>query len=163
MRKRRNTSAFDRRFEFYITFLETQLNGCHKRWFGRTKEHKEILAEGGTLPEWKDVTIRSHAFRVDFCMRSYYAKIPLKTLQQWMGHSDTEMILNIYSKLTKEQEISDALKMAEYMEADTPGYGDAKSPKRVILMANSGSAEPEPFSEPIVSYGESRKALYCLI
>ena len=47
-----------------------------------------------------------------------------------MGHSDTEMILNIYSKLTKEQEISDALKMAEYMEADTPGYGEAKKPER---------------------------------
>lgn len=123
-------SAFDRKFESYTTFLETQLNGCHKRWYGRTKEHKEILAEGGTLPERKEVTIRSHDFRVDFCTRSYYAKIPLKTLQQWMGHSDTEMILNIYSKLTKEQEISDALKMAEYMEADTPGYGDAKKLER---------------------------------
>ena len=37
------------------------------------------------------------------------------------------MILNIYSKLTKEQEINDALKMAEYMVADTPGYKASKA------------------------------------
>ena len=111
-------SAFDRKYASYITFLETKLNGCHKRWYGKTKEHKALLAKGMALPEWRDVTIRSHDFRVDYCTCCYYAGVPLKTLQLWMGHSDTDMILSIYSKLTKEQEEKDAMKLAAYMKSE---------------------------------------------
>lgn len=108
-------AAFDRKYDSYITFLETRLNGCHKRWYGKTKAHKALHEAGEELPRWKDITIRCHDFRVDFCTRCYYAGIPLKTLQSWMGHSDAQMILQIYSKLTKEQEINDAIKLANYM------------------------------------------------
>lgn len=40
---------------------------------------------------------------------------PLKKLQTWMGHSDVQMITEIYSKLTKEQEAPDAIKLTAYM------------------------------------------------
>lgn len=108
-------SSFDRKFDSYKTFLEQKLNGCQKRWYGKKKEHKALLAMGKDLPPWRDVTIRCHDFRVDFCTRCYYAGIPLKTLQTWMGHSDVQMITEIYSKLTKEQEDYDAIKLAAYM------------------------------------------------
>ena len=108
-------SAFDRKFASYITFLETKLNGCPKRWYGNLNEHKMIVAAGKELPPWRDVTIRCHDFRVDFCTRCYYARIPIKTLQSWMGHASTQMIMEIYSKLTKEEEEKDAVRLAEYM------------------------------------------------
>ena len=112
-------AAFDRKFDSYKTFLEEKLNGCRKRWYGKTKDHKALIAAGKELPPWKDVTIRCHDFRVDFCTRCYYAGIPLKTLQNWMGHSDAQMILEIYSKLTKEQEANDAIKLANLMTASS--------------------------------------------
>ena len=66
-------SSFDRKYESYISFLESKENGCHKRWYGKTKEHKAFLAEGKTLPPWKDVKIRCHNFRVTFCTTCYEA------------------------------------------------------------------------------------------
>ena len=32
--------AFKRKYESYIRFLEKKVNGCPKRWYGKTKEHK---------------------------------------------------------------------------------------------------------------------------
>ena len=75
---------------------------------------KQLLAEG-KLPPWKEINIRCHDFRVEFCTRAYYAQVPLKTLQSWMGHADADMILAIYTKLDKEQERTDAAKMVNYL------------------------------------------------
>ena len=55
-------SAFACKYESYITFLETKLNGIHKRWYGKTNEQKQLLAEG-KLPPWKEINIRCHDFR----------------------------------------------------------------------------------------------------
>lgn len=111
-------AAFVRKYESYMTFLETKLNGCPKRWYGKTKEHKELLAKGEELPPWREVKIRCHDFRVDFCTRNYEAGIPIKTLEKWMGHSDAQMIMKIYTKLTEEQEKADALKLMRFMEEE---------------------------------------------
>ncbi|MDO4484724.1 MAG: site-specific integrase [Clostridia bacterium] len=127
-------SSFDRKFESYKTYLETKLNGCHKRWYGKTKEHKAMMDADQALPDWREVTIRCHDFRVDFCTRCYYAGIPLKTLQSWMGHSDAQMILEIYSKLTKEQEATDAVKLANYMT----GNITAHHPQSLVNTAKIG-------------------------
>lgn len=108
--------SFAHKYESYITFLETKVNGCHKRWYGKTREHKEIIEDGKELPEWKEVKLRCHDFRVDFCTRAYHASVPLKTLQRWMGHADETMILRIYTKITDEEEAEDSIKFAEYME-----------------------------------------------
>lgn len=108
-------SAFERRFQSWITFLETKLNGCHKRWYGKTREHKALLEAGEQLPPWKEITIRCHDFRVDFCTRAYFAGIPIKTLQTWMGHADATLIMQVYAKLTQEQEETDAEKLRNYL------------------------------------------------
>ena len=108
-------SAFDRKFDSYRSFLATKINGCQKRWYGKTKAHKQMLAEGKELPEWRDVTFRCHDFRVDFCTHAYYARVPEKTLQSWMGHASAQMIMEIYAKLTAEEEKADALRFSEYL------------------------------------------------
>ena len=124
-------TAFERKYESYITFLETKINGCQKRWYGRTRVHKEILASGKELPPWKEVTIRCHDFRVDFCTRCYYANIPVKTLQRWMGHASMKMILEIYTKLSKAEEEKDAVKLAAVME-------------KGLALPSSAENKPEP-------------------
>ena len=75
-----------------------------------------FIAAGKQLLPWRNVTLRCHDFRVDFCTRCYDARIPVKTLQSWMGHASTQMIMEIYSKLTKEEEEKDAARLAAYME-----------------------------------------------
>ena len=110
-------SAFDRKFESYITFLETKLNGCPKRWYGKKKEHQAILAEGKELPEWQEVTIRCHDFRKDFCTRSAENGISKKALQAWMGHAGPEMIDRVYTDLSEEQADRDAEKLI-HMDTD---------------------------------------------
>ena len=110
-------SSFDRKYESYITFLETKVNGCHKRWYGKTKEHKALLAEGKTLPPWKEVKIRCHDFRVTFCTTCYEAGIKIKTLQAWMGHADATMIMDIYAKLTEERELQDTTRLDDYTKS----------------------------------------------
>ena len=106
--------AFTRKYESYINYLETKLNGCPKRWYGKTKIHKALLAEGKTLPEWREVTIRCHDFRVDFCTRAYEAGIPVKTLQHWMGHTDATVTLSIYTKLSEQQAKMDSSRISDF-------------------------------------------------
>lgn len=108
-------SAFDRKFDSYRGFLAAKINGWQKRWYGKKKEHKALLDAGQELPEWKEVTFRCHDFRVDYCTRAYYARVPIKTLQSWMGHADAQMIMNIYAKLDADEEKADALRFSEYM------------------------------------------------
>jgi len=95
--------AFTRKYESYMGFLEEKLNGCRKRWYGKTKKHLDLIAAGQELPPWREVKIRCHDFRVDFCTRNYENGIPIKTLEYWMGHADAQMIMNIYAKLTEAQ------------------------------------------------------------
>ncbi len=108
--------SFTRKYESYILFLETKINGCNRRWYGKTKEHKALIKEGKDLPPWRSIDITCHDFRVTFCTMCYEAGIPVKTLQVWMGHSDASMIMKIYAKLTAEKEQADASIMNIYMK-----------------------------------------------
>ncbi|MBR6860935.1 MAG: tyrosine-type recombinase/integrase [Clostridia bacterium] len=92
------------------------INGCNRRWYGKTKEHKKLIQENKNLPPWQSVDIRCHDFRVTYCTMCYEAGIPIKTLQAWMGHSDPSMIMNIYAKLTSEKEQADAATINEFMK-----------------------------------------------
>ena len=109
--------SFTRKYESYMAFLEKKLNGCPARWYGKTKEHMALLAEGKPLPPWRKVDIRCHDFRVSFCTMCYEAGIPVKTLQVWMGHSDATMIMKVYAKLTAEKEQLDASKLNDFTKA----------------------------------------------
>lgn len=108
-------TAFKRKYASYIGYLETTLNGCQKRWYGKTKGHKAQIAQGEKLPPWQNVNIRCHDFRVDFCTQAYEADIPVKTLQAWMGHQDHTMIMTVYTKLSAQREEKDALTLARFM------------------------------------------------
>lgn len=89
-------TAWNSVYDSYVTAMETAINGCPKRWYGKTREHKKILAEGGTLPEWIPFTVVPYDLRYSFCTMCRDNGVELKTCVRWMGHSDAKMILRIY-------------------------------------------------------------------
>lgn len=104
-----SATAFREKMASYLSACETHINGCHKRWYGKTKTHKAIVAAGGELPPWKTVGIRAHDFRHSFCSMLYDAGVDIKTAQKWMGHADEKMILRIYAHLSAEKETKSQL------------------------------------------------------
>lgn len=99
-------SSWSRAWESYLCKLSDLQNGCAKRWYGKTKEHKALIASGGHLPEWEDIDIRPHDLRHSYCTMLYDAGVDLKTAQNWMGHADPEVTLKIYTHLSKERQQS---------------------------------------------------------
>ena len=108
-------AAFERKYQSYITFLERKLNGYPRCQYGRTRAHKALLAEGKPLPPFREIDIRCHDFRVTFCTTCYNAGIPPKTTQIWMGHANTKLVMDVYTKLTVEKEQADALRLNRFL------------------------------------------------
>lgn len=97
-------AAWSRAWESYLCKLSVLHNGHAKRWHGKTKEHKAIIAAGGTIPLWVDISIRPHDLRHSYCTMLYDAGVDLKTAQLWMGHADADVTMKIYTHLTEERQ-----------------------------------------------------------
>lgn len=113
---RLSQAAFSSLWSSFKTAMETKLNGCQKRWYGLTKEHKTLLAAGEKLPPWREVRIRTHDFRHTYCTMLYNAGVDIKTTMKWMGHADEKMIIRIYAHLTSEREKAEALAVANHIK-----------------------------------------------
>lgn len=109
-------TAFKRKWDSYISFLESLMNGCQKRWYGRTREHKAIVAAGGTLPPWRECTIRPHDLRHSYVTMLYDAGTDIKTAMKWVGHADEQMIMRIYAHLTEQREKASHTLLANHVE-----------------------------------------------
>jgi integrase len=94
----------------YVAQMETAINGIDRRWYGRTKEHKDIIAAGGKLPEWVSFTVTPYDLRHSFCTmcRDMKPPIELHTVIAWMGHADAKMILSVYDSVTDDRDITEA-------------------------------------------------------
>lgn len=95
----------------YVSNMEAAINGMQKRWYGRTREHKAILASGGTLPPWVSFTVRPYDLRHSFCTACRDAGVELNTCVKWMGHSDAKMVLQIYDFVSPARQKSEAEKL----------------------------------------------------
>lgn len=94
----------------YVAQMETAINGVDRRWYGRTREHKKIIADGGKLPEWIPFTVTPYDLRHSFATfcRSQKPPIEIHTVIAWMGHADAKMILAVYDSVTDERDKSEA-------------------------------------------------------
>lgn len=94
----------------YVAHMETAINGVDRRWYGRTKEHKKILADGGKLPPWVSFTVVPYDLRYSFAtmLRDMKPPIEIHTAISWMGHADAKMILKIYDQVTNERDTAEA-------------------------------------------------------
>lgn len=98
-------------FASYKTCMETAINGCHKRWYGHTKEHKKILATGGKLPPWIEFTVVPYDLRHSFATWIRDHGVELHTAIAWMGHADATMIMRIYDEVSDNRSKTEAEKL----------------------------------------------------
>lgn len=87
----------------YLFNMETAINGIQKRWYGRTKEHKKILADKGKLPEWIEFDIVPYTLRHAFCQMCRDTGVEINTCRRWMGHADAKMILKVYDAVSEDR------------------------------------------------------------
>jgi integrase len=94
----------------YVSRMETAINGVDRRWYGRTREHKRILEDGGTLPAWIPFTVTPYDLRHSFATMCRDMKPPIEihTVIAWMGHADAKMILSVYDSVTDDRDTSEA-------------------------------------------------------
>ena len=99
----------------YVASMEKAINGIDRRWYGRTKAHKEIIAAGGELPPWIPFTVTPYDLRHSFCTmcRSMRPPIELHTVIRWMGHADARMVLQVYDSVTDDREEQEAERLKQ--------------------------------------------------
>lgn len=95
----------------YVYSMETAINGMPKRWYGKTREHKAILASGKKLPEWKSFTVVPYDLRTSYCCMLRDNNVEMKTCCYWMGHSDAKMILSVYDEVSYERRLAEAKRL----------------------------------------------------
>ena len=93
-------------WESYKFSLETAINGCQERWYGRKKEHK-----GKELPPFVHVTFTPYDLRHSFCTMCRDNGVEINTCIHWMGHKDAKMILKIYDEYSPERSKKEAEKL----------------------------------------------------
>lgn len=87
----------------YVFAVETAINGCQKRWYGKTKEHKAMIAAGHDLPPWVSFDIVPYDLRHSFCTMCRDAGVEINTCRKWMGHADAKMILKVYDSVSEDR------------------------------------------------------------
>lgn len=107
----------------YVHAMETAINGCPRRWWGKTREHKKILAEGKPLPEWIPFTVVPYDLRYSFCTWCRDNHVELKTCVRWMGHKDAKMILRIYDDAPDSRSKSEAERLEKTLFRSGNGSG----------------------------------------
>ena len=104
-------NSWKRTWESYVVCMEAAINGCRKRWYGRTKEHKAILDAGGQLPPWIEFTVVPYDLRHSFCCMCRDNGVEINTCIRWMGHADAKMILKVYDEASDDRSEKEAEKL----------------------------------------------------
>lgn len=99
----------------YKNTIEKEINGCQRRWYGKTKEHKRLLAEGKPLPPWISFDVTPYDLRVSFCTMCRDLKPPVEmhTVIAWMGHADATMVLKVYDDLPDDRTQAEAQRLRD--------------------------------------------------
>lgn len=102
----------------YVAHMETAINGVDRRWYGRTKAHKAIIAAGEALPPWVSFTVTPYDLRHSFATmcRSMKPPIEIHTCIAWMGHADAKMILSVYDSVTDDRDKAEAERLREALK-----------------------------------------------
>lgn len=98
--------AWKSAWESYISCLETAINGCQERWYGKRKQD-----HGKQLPPFIKVTFTPYDLRHSFCTMCRDNGVELNTCIHWMGHKDAKMILKIYDEFSQERSKNEAAKL----------------------------------------------------
>lgn len=104
----------------YKNTIERELNGCQRRWYGKTKAHKKLIAEGKPLPPWISFDVAPYDLRVSFCTMCRDLKPPVEmhTVIRWMGHADATMVLKVYDDLPDDRADYEAERLRESLTTE---------------------------------------------
>ena len=104
----------------YRNQIEKEINGCQRRWYGKTREHLDLLAAGKPLPPWVSFTVTPYDLRHSFATMCRNQKPPVEmhTVIKWMGHTDATMILHIYDSVTTERDEAEAARLRQNLTTD---------------------------------------------
>ena len=97
----------------YVAHMETAINGVDRRWYGRTREHRRILEDGGKLPAWVPFTVVPYDLRHSFCTMCRDNKVEINTCRQWMGHADVKLILKVYDEVSNNRDETEAERLRQ--------------------------------------------------
>lgn len=131
-------TTWDNAFASYKTCMETAINGCHKRWYGKTREHKAILDAGGKLPPWIEFTVIPYDLRHSFCTMCRDAGVEINTCRRWMGHADAKMILKVYDSVSDDRSQNERKKIENRLFRSQNG-SQSQNEKPEILENTSDS------------------------
>ena len=114
----------------YVSSMEKAINGMPRRWYGRTREHKAILAAGGTLPPWVSFTVTPYDLRHSFAtmLRDMQPPVELHTVIKWMGHTDATMILHIYDSVSDSRDTQEAERVKQAFRCQNGSQKKNKKP-----------------------------------
>lgn len=90
--------------------MEEAINGVSRRWYGRTREQKQLQKEG-KLPPWIEFTVVPYDLRHSFCTMCRDNGVELHTCIEWMGHADAKMIIKIYDEVSDNRSQIEAEKL----------------------------------------------------
>lgn len=117
----------------YVASMETAINGMQRRWYGRTKAHKAILAAGENLPPWVSFTVTPYDLRHSFATmcRDMTPPIELHTVIRWMGHADATMILRVYDSVTDFREKTEVERLKSAFRSQDGSQAENEKPETV--------------------------------
>ena len=118
-------------FNSYRTHMEEAINGCQKRWYGKTKEQKK-LAEEGKLKPWIEFTVVPYDLRHSFCTWGRDNGVELHTMIDWMGHADATMIMKIYDEVSDDRSKIEAKKLLKSAFRSQNGSQKTKRKPRTV-------------------------------
>ena len=125
-------SAWRQLWDSYICSMETAINGIPKFWYGRTKEHRAMIAEGKPLPPWIPFDIVPYTLRHAFCAFCRDSGVELNTCRHWMGHANTTMILQIYDSVSVDRSETEREKVeTKLFQSQKEGQQKNEVPKHV--------------------------------
>lgn len=120
-------TAWRRMWESYVNQMEKEINGIEKRWYRRTKAHKQIIAEATRLrsegrveeakakeaeiPPWVSFMVKPYCLRHSFAKLCRDSGVEINTCIGWMGHTDANMILKIYDEVDEDRSKKEAEKL----------------------------------------------------
>lgn len=112
-------NAWQSAWSSYCAQMEEEINGIKRRWYGKTNEHKRLLAEG-KLPPWQTFNVVPYDLRVSFCTmcRNMQPPIEMHTVIKWMGHADATMVLKVYDDLPDDREKAEAERLKSDYQID---------------------------------------------
>ena len=103
-----NLSSWRTTWASYLFCMETAINGCEKRWYGKKREHKDK-----ELSPWIDFDIVPYTLRHAFCTMCRDAGVEINTCRKWMGHADSKMIIKVYDSVSTDRSVNESKKVAD--------------------------------------------------